>query len=171
VSRVWVWLLTGFRLMTWFIGLFDTALDYTLQSCYYTLTVLSSEVFTSRCSVSAFDGWRSPFSGFPNCPGASATSFSQPLNLSVSLTHWLTNSVTHQPANSIDSITFLLTTSRHRAHRKHRSITAAQLSWKHARLRIRYLATAVIQLFFRGRCLVTGLSATIVMFSPKTCEN
>jgi hypothetical protein len=119
----------------------------TLYNFTITHTGLSRHVLTSRCSVSAFDGWRSPFSGFPNCPRASATSSSQPLNLSVSLTHWLTNSVTHQPANSIDSITFLLTTSRHRAYRKHRSITPAQLSWKHACLRIRYLPTAVMPVF------------------------
>jgi hypothetical protein len=45
-------------------------------------TVLSVTVSNSRCLLAAFNGGRSPSSGFPNCPCASATSFSQRLNLS-----------------------------------------------------------------------------------------
>jgi hypothetical protein len=53
------------------IGLFDTASDYTLQfTITHTHTHISvhSNVFTSRYSVAASNGGRSPSSGFPNYP-------------------------------------------------------------------------------------------------------
>jgi hypothetical protein len=36
---------------------------------------VDSQVFTSRCSVAASNGWRSPSPGFPNYPRALATRF------------------------------------------------------------------------------------------------
>jgi hypothetical protein len=54
----------GFGLMIGFIGLFlNTAHDYTLQ-----FTDVHSHIFTSRCSVAAFNGGHSPSYGFPNYP-------------------------------------------------------------------------------------------------------
>jgi hypothetical protein len=49
--------------------------SHTLQ---YTISRTKSSVcrvFTSRCLVKAFNGGRSLYSGFPNYPRASATSF------------------------------------------------------------------------------------------------
>jgi hypothetical protein len=66
----------GFGLVVGFIGLFDTARDYTLQVTV-THTSIHSHVFTSRCLIAASNGGRSPYSGFPNYPRTSATSFSQ----------------------------------------------------------------------------------------------
>jgi hypothetical protein len=83
-----------------FIGLFDTARDYTLQfTITHTHTLVSSHVFISRCSVAASNGWRSPSSGFPNYPRsqlpASNSNSSQGLNPSSPLTHSLTHSLTN----------------------------------------------------------------------------
>jgi hypothetical protein len=78
--------------MTWFIGLFDTVSDYTLECPQPRLHC--------RCLVTAFNSERSPSSPFPNCPRpqlpASNSNTSQRLNLSTRLT----NSVTHQQTNS-----------------------------------------------------------------------
>jgi hypothetical protein len=76
--------------MIGFTGLFDTARDYIFQFIItharthahththtHTQTNVYSHVFTIRCSVAASKGGRSPSFGFPNCPRASATSFSQ----------------------------------------------------------------------------------------------
>jgi hypothetical protein len=75
--------------MIGFIGLFDTERVTTLLQ--FTITHIHasvpSHVFTSRCLVSASNGGRSTSTGFPNCPRASGTSFSQLLKLSSSLTH------------------------------------------------------------------------------------
>jgi hypothetical protein len=67
-----------FGFMKGFIGLFDTARDYTLQfTITHTQTSVHSHVFTSRYSVAASNSGCSPSAGLPNCPRASATSFSQ----------------------------------------------------------------------------------------------
>jgi hypothetical protein len=70
----------GFGLMIGFIEYFNTSRDYTLQFTVththtHTHTSVHSHVFTSRCLVVAFSGGRSRYSGFPNYPRASATSF------------------------------------------------------------------------------------------------
>jgi hypothetical protein len=48
--------------------------SHTLQFITASAKSLQSTVFTSRCSSTASDGGRSPYSGFPNYPRASATS-------------------------------------------------------------------------------------------------
>jgi hypothetical protein len=54
-----------------------TVLHQTQITIRHTRSSRSVTVFTNRCLVTAFNGGRSPSSGFPNCPRASATSFSQ----------------------------------------------------------------------------------------------
>jgi hypothetical protein len=68
-------------------------LHFTFYYCTHTHSV-HSHVFTSRCSVAASNGGRSPYSGLPNCPRpqlpASRSNSSQRPNLSSppnSLTH------------------------------------------------------------------------------------
>jgi hypothetical protein len=89
--------------MIGFIGLFDTARDYTLQFII-THTHTHTSVFTSRCSVAASNGRRSPSFGFPNYPSlqlpAPHTNNSQWMNLISSLTD-LTQLLTNQ-VNSAD---------------------------------------------------------------------
>jgi hypothetical protein len=67
----------------------------------YTHNSIHSYVFISRCSVAAFNGRRSPSSGFPNYPRpqlpASHSNSSQRLNLSSSLIEQLYPS----PTNSL----------------------------------------------------------------------
>jgi hypothetical protein len=80
-------------------------------------------VFTSRL-VTASNGSRSPFSGFPNCPGVS----------------WSNSQLTQLHS------TVLPITSQHGQHRKYRSNMAVQLlPWKHACSRSCYTPTAVIR--------------------------
>jgi hypothetical protein len=84
--------------MIGFIGLFDTVRDYTWQfTITHTHASVHSHVFTSRFSVTASNGGRSPSSGIPNCPmaqlPASQTNSSQRLYRSSPLT----TSLTHQP--------------------------------------------------------------------------
>jgi hypothetical protein len=108
---------TGFGWMTGFIGLFDTAHDYTLQ---FTVThthththarthTLVSTVSTSSCLVAASNSRRSPSSGFLNYPRpqlpASHSNSSQWLNPISPLTK---------------SLTCPIITSQHRMRRKHR---------------------------------------------------
>jgi hypothetical protein len=105
--------------MIGFVGLFDTARDYTLQlTVLHTHIRVHSYVVISRCSVAAFNSGRSPSSAFPNYPRrqlpASHSNSSQRLNLT-SLTQ-VTNQV-----NSTDSLTAVLMTSRHGPHNKHLS--------------------------------------------------
>jgi hypothetical protein len=84
-----------------FIQLFDETCDCTLESTIthaHTHYCVHSHVFTSRCSVAASNGRRSPSFGFPNYPRASATAShinsSQRLNISSPLS----NSLTRQPS-------------------------------------------------------------------------
>jgi hypothetical protein len=97
-----------FGLVIGFIGLFDTARDYTLQyTVTHTHTNVHSHVFTSRCSVTASNSGLSLSSGILNYPCqqllAAHSNSSHRLNLSIPdwLTDWLTNSVTHQPSSLI----------------------------------------------------------------------
>jgi hypothetical protein len=110
-----------------FIGLFDTARDYTLQFTVthththtQSHTSVHSHVFTSRCLLTASNGGHSPSSVFSNYPRTSGTSnnSSQRLNLNSSLTNSLTQSVTRQltPLSLTDCPGY--TTSRHGHHRK-----------------------------------------------------
>jgi hypothetical protein len=118
--------------MVEFTGLFDTTYDYTLQF-NVVHTSVHSHVFASCCSVAASNGGRSTSSGFPNHLRpqlqASHSNSSQRLNLSSSLSHWLTDwltiSITHQPTQLKSTpiqLTVLLITYRQGPHRKHRSI-------------------------------------------------
>jgi hypothetical protein len=77
--------------MIGFIGLFDTARDFTLQfAVTHRPASVLSHVFISRCSVVSSNGECSSSSGFPKYPWpqapASHSSSSQRLNLSSSLT-------------------------------------------------------------------------------------
>jgi hypothetical protein len=91
-----------------------------------------SHVFTSCCSVAASNGGRSPSSGSqnysrPQLP-ASHSNSSWELNLSSSLTHWLTNSVTHlltQLNSHYPTVPLII--SLYGLHRKHHSTIAVQL--------------------------------------------
>jgi hypothetical protein len=85
-----------------------------------------SHVFTSRCSVAAFNDRRSPYSGFPNYPRASATvsnsNNSQGHNCSSPLTNYSLTNQLHftEPI----SLLVLLTASRRGSYRKQRSSVA-----------------------------------------------
>jgi hypothetical protein len=81
----------GFRLMTGFIGLFDTARDYTLQfTIGHTRSSQSATAFISRCLLLTSNRGRSPSSCFPNSPRpqppASDSYSSQRLNYSRPIT-------------------------------------------------------------------------------------
>jgi hypothetical protein len=102
--------------MTGFIERFDTARDYYLQFTIThtrTHTIVQSYVSTWRCRVTASKGWRSPSSGFPNCPRAWATSFSQQQQQS---SNSLTNQVTPLQYHYV---IVLFITSRYGSLRKH----------------------------------------------------
>jgi hypothetical protein len=127
----------GFGLM---IGFLDSVICVTtlynslLHTHTHTHISVHSHVCTSRCSAAASNSRCSPSSGFSNCPRPQLPAFhsnsSQWLNLSSSLTDWLTHSVTHQPTNSkwltqlSELISVLLITSWHGPHRKHCSSIA-----------------------------------------------
>jgi hypothetical protein len=68
LSRDWESLQFGLMTLTRCILGYSSRLHFTVH--YYTS-------FTCRCLVAAFNCGRSLFSVFPNCPPASATSFSQ----------------------------------------------------------------------------------------------
>jgi hypothetical protein len=96
LSRVWSVTIDGFWIDDRIIGLFDTARDYILQ---FTRTRVHGHIFTSRCSVAAFNGGRSPSSGFPKLWPASDDSFSHQQVTTTKpqqFTHWLTESLTNQ---------------------------------------------------------------------------
>jgi hypothetical protein len=93
----------------------------------------------------------------PTLP-ASNSNGSQQLNRCSPLTH----SLTHQPTDSSPT-NYPAYNILHGPHRKHCSIIAVQLSWKHA-----LVCEAVTQqrlvysCYFRSRCLAMGLHATIL---------
>jgi hypothetical protein len=64
------------------------------------LSLLICRVFTSHCLVTAFNSERSPYSGFPKYPRASATRCYQQ-QLTRAEPHSLTHSLTHSPTNSL----------------------------------------------------------------------
>jgi hypothetical protein len=75
---------TGFELVIGFIELLENVTTSkssaiaNSQSLQFIAAGTNSShyaVFASRCTVAASNGGRSPYSGFPNCPHASATSF------------------------------------------------------------------------------------------------
>jgi hypothetical protein len=101
------WLEADFGLLIGFTGLFDTAREYTLQFTIthtHTHTSVLNRVFISRRLVATYNGRRSPFSVFPNCPRsqlrASHSNSSQRLNLNSPLTHSLTNQLLFTSLNS-----------------------------------------------------------------------
>jgi hypothetical protein len=85
----------GYGLVIGFTGLFDTAQTTLYSLLLNTHTSVHSHVFTNRCSVVAFNNGCSPSSGFPDCPRASATRFSQQ-QLTTIESHGFSNSLTHQ---------------------------------------------------------------------------
>jgi hypothetical protein len=97
------------RGLDWWLGLLDSLISIWLHFTVYchTLASIHSHVFTSRCSVAASNGGRSPSSGFTNCPRAQLpTSHSnslQWLNCSSPLTHYLTNQLNSTHFNWLKS--------------------------------------------------------------------
>jgi hypothetical protein len=90
MSRVWV-------TKDWFIGLLYNSWLHFINH-YHKQTSIHSHVFSSRCSVAACNGTRSPSSASPNCSRpqlpASNSDSSQRLKPSSSLTHSLTQNAT-----------------------------------------------------------------------------
>jgi hypothetical protein len=131
LSLVWVGLQTGFGLWIGFIDSLIQRVTRLYNSVLHTYTHISvySHVFTSRCSVAAYNGARCPSSGFPNYPRASVTSFSQnklpTTELQQSFNYQLSDWVTHQPTYTTQltgwTLTNLLITYWHGRLRKHRS--------------------------------------------------
>jgi hypothetical protein len=130
----------NFGLATGFIGLFDTARDYTSQfTITHTHTSIHNHVFSSRCLVADSNDGRSPSSRFSNSPRpqlpASHGNSSQRLYLSCSLILWLTqrNSLlANCPAHNISAGT---------TTRKHRSSVAVYRPLSSCLFRSRWLAT------------------------------
>jgi hypothetical protein len=90
-----------------FIGLFDTACDYTLQFAL-ALTCVLSHVFTNRCSVAASNGGRPLPLRFRTIPGLSfqilrAAVYNDWTAGVVWLADSPTYSVTHQPTQLISA--------------------------------------------------------------------
>jgi hypothetical protein len=132
----------------------------------YTHTGDHSQVFISRCCVTVSNGGCSPSYAFPNCPRpqppASNSNSSQRLNLSSSLTDWLTHSLTNKlssltllKSTDFTSLTVLLITSRHGLHRKYRFSVAVSKCRRTNMLVLLYISLS------RGRCPSTGLQAAI----------
>jgi hypothetical protein len=94
---MWLWRGLGFEDRAYWTLWSRAWLHFTIHYYTHTHSCVHSHVFTSRCSVAAFNNGRSHFSMFPDYPRpqllASHSNSSQRLNLSISLT----NSVTHQP--------------------------------------------------------------------------
>jgi hypothetical protein len=119
------------RVLDWWSDLLNSLIQRvtTLSSSVLHTHALVFIVFTSRCSVAASNGRRSPSSGFPNCPWpqlpASHSNSSQWPDLSSSPTNSLTDLVTHQSNHSTLlnrlTLTVLLITPLHGPYRKHSS--------------------------------------------------
>jgi hypothetical protein len=96
--------------MIGFIGLFDIALDYTLQLIItHTHThYCPHSRLHCRCLLAASNRVCSPSSGFPNHPWpqlpASNSNSTQRLNRNSSLTDSPTNSLTHEPTDSLQRV-------------------------------------------------------------------
>jgi hypothetical protein len=111
-------LLTGYGFMTGFIGLFDTARDYTLQfTITHTHTHMHILVSKITSSLAASNGARSHFSGFPNYPRSQLSS-SHSISSQLKRSGFLTNRHTQQPLHSTDRLTDSLTPVRERVERK-----------------------------------------------------
>jgi hypothetical protein len=114
---------------------------------YYTHAQASVRIyiFTSRCSVEALRGGRSPYSGFPNRPR---------LQLPATL-DWL-------------SLNVLLISSRHRPHNRQRCCLTVSNCCSANML----VCKAVVQLrllysyFFGSCCLATGLHTCLIIIIP-----
>jgi hypothetical protein len=111
VTRDGVWIDDQIYCTLWY----SAWLQFTIHYYTYTHTSVHSHDFTSRCSVAASKVGRSPSSGFPNYPchqlQDSHSNSPQRLNLSSSLTHWLTQlkstqlTLTNWPAYDISART------------------------------------------------------------------
>jgi hypothetical protein len=121
LSRVWMWL-DGFWIddrVNW-TPWCSTWLHFTIHCHMH--TCVHSYVFTSRCSVAASNGGRSPSSGFLKYPGLgyhllTATAH----NDWTSAVLWLMQSTELNSTQLISHwLTVLLVTSWHGLHRKHR---------------------------------------------------
>jgi hypothetical protein len=147
----------GFGLMIRLIGLFDTYSAWLQFKIHrYTHNSIQSHVFTSRCSVAAFNGWRFPSSGFPNYHCFSASIFSQQL-LTTTEPQQISNSATDESTQLHTSLTVLFTTFWHGRHRKHSPL-------------LLYPIVAVKTHFLRNRYLVTVVAYLIILWSlPSNC--
>jgi hypothetical protein len=144
--------------MTAFIGIFDTARDYTLRFTVTHTHTLSSTHWClyCRCSVTASNGGHSPSSGFPNCPrpylSASNSNSWKGLNRSHSKTNSPTNSSLRwlpgwRPPHT-NLLLFWLNSTLCPAYNISSLIVVAQLlRWEHASFRSCYSVTAVVFLF------------------------
>jgi hypothetical protein len=65
----------------------------------HTPSNVDSHVFTSRCLVAACNFWRSPSSGFPNCPRPQLPAFHSNNSQKLDPSGYLANSLTHQPTD------------------------------------------------------------------------
>jgi hypothetical protein len=96
------------RVLVWYLDLLNSLIRRV--TTLYTHTSVHSQVFTSRYSVAASNGGRSPFLWIPEMYPVSATSFSQQQLTTTEpqqLSHWLTNSFTHQPTQ-LNSVKLIL---------------------------------------------------------------
>jgi hypothetical protein len=96
--NVRVWLYTGFGQWSDLLDSLTHRVTTFYNSLLYTQTSLHSHTFTSRCPVAASKGGRTSFSRFPNCPRASATSFSQQ-QFTATEPQQFSNSLTRQPTS------------------------------------------------------------------------
>jgi hypothetical protein len=144
----------GFGLMTRFIGLFDTACDYTLQ---FSVTRTRARAHTHtqshcRCLVAAFNRGCFPSSVFPNCPWpqvpASNSNSSQ----------WLSPVVCHP---------VLFITSCHELGRKRLFYYCCilLLPWIHACLQSHYLAMAAVYLLISWSLPINGSTCHNIIYS------
>jgi hypothetical protein len=132
IDGVWIgnWIYWAFTLVT--MNNYDCLTELLTPKIILTKADIKSSQSLVRCLAAAFNGERSPSSGFPNCPRpqlpASHSNTSQQLNPSGSLTHQ-PNQLTRSPTNSHTNssltrsclVLLLVITYRHGSHRKRRS--------------------------------------------------
>jgi hypothetical protein len=161
----------GFGLVIGFIGLFDTAHDYTF-----------SFLLHISCLVTASNGGIFPSSGW-SCPRASATSFSQQQQQS---SNYFTNQLsltdsTNSPTDWLltnfscllhlntdrteNTVSLLLCHFCIRVCLGSHVITIQSLTCNGRWLQCHYLQLLLYSHLFRDRCLATGLHTTILLFS------